>query len=915
MTTTPDDVAEDVRGAEAALRQDPASVEARLALARLLKPADPVRAAAVLDDAPAEVDATYAYRALVVRFFIETGDHRAAEEALAGLRAIDDGRPETGRIAGQLAEADARFAEAAAHYRAILATHFDPLWCRQSLARVLLAAGDAEGAAETLLADTDQLERHSLPLRQTLTTLVDRGPAAARATLDTLAEEAALPDLEAEMRMALAWRLKDRAADEAVDILASRAALARQSPGYADLLVGLLVGAQRLDEAWAHLAEFAPVHDAPFVHRRRGQVAEARGDLSTALAAFTAGAAAHPEEDDLAFHAARLEIELSPSEPLFARLAASPHARDNQLAFDHRLPRGEFEAADAQLAQFEARHGVRNRERASLFGAMGRWADARTALRALLEADPDNADLIGECARAEAHLDVAGSLAEGIARLKALAPSPASLRQLVSLEAMAGEARAAVASAQALLARSNAMPDRLTRIRTLIDAADFEAAREALVALEESLPPGASRLPLALLRAEIGDVEEAIALLGGERGAQARFERLKLLAAAGRIDDAHRELLEWHPAVPAEVAARTEAAALVHLETFDFAGALRHALTGLYRFPGNAAFRLLEQRALVGLCRGREARWSIIGESGDLDARHLPKEVLYSFFGSMINEMLAREEEHLAVARSLCAEPEIALQMLADVVRSGADLTAAATGFAAMLRRAGRLPTALLPAPAWPEAIPRRIHQYWDRGDPPADVLALHARLAALHPACETRLWNAREAKAMLAANFEPVVARAFGAARDPAVRADLFRFAILSREGGVSVDGDSWCRAPLDPLLTGEATFVAHQNDLGAIDTNLVAAAPGHPILTAALEGTVEALQSGSAEFPWLLSGPGRFTREVAAHIAAQPDLAAPDVAIWPQHLAAEVLSMHRMTSHKKAARFRRAATAPAGS
>ena len=99
--------------------------------------------------------------------------------------------------------------------------------------------------------------------------------------------------------------------------------------------------------------------------------------------------------------------------------------------------------------------------------------------------------------------------------------------------------------------------------------------------------------------------------------------------------------------------------------------------------------------------------------------------------------------------------------------------------------------------------IPRTIHSIWIGDEPLADE---HARLGeqwrALHPEWEYKLWTEQDVPAVPAADR----------ARNLAERADVLRYEILRRHGGVYVDVDVECLRPLDDLLTGVEVFAAYE-------------------------------------------------------------------------------------------------------
>jgi mannosyltransferase OCH1-like enzyme len=96
----------------------------------------------------------------------------------------------------------------------------------------------------------------------------------------------------------------------------------------------------------------------------------------------------------------------------------------------------------------------------------------------------------------------------------------------------------------------------------------------------------------------------------------------------------------------------------------------------------------------------------------------------------------------------------------------------------------------------------------------------------AHHPRWDVRLWTDAEAD-------ELMPAEAMARARNDAERANLLRYELLRRFGGVYVDTDFECRRPLDPLLAGIDAFAASESP-GRAACGILGATPGHPAFEA---------------------------------------------------------------------------------
>ena len=116
--------------------------------------------------------------------------------------------------------------------------------------------------------------------------------------------------------------------------------------------------------------------------------------------------------------------------------------------------------------------------------------------------------------------------------------------------------------------------------------------------------------------------------------------------------------------------------------------------------------------------------------------------------------------------------------------------------------------------------IPRIFHRIWLGAAPmPEEHVAYGEGWARLHPGWTMRLWTEADAPA------PPGVARA----RNLAERADLVRYEVIRRHGGVYVDTDMECLRPIDELLEGVRAFAAYEVP-GRLCNAVLGAVAGHP-------------------------------------------------------------------------------------
>lgn len=304
------------------------------------------------------------------------------------------------------------------------------------------------------------------------------------------------------------------------------------------------------------------------------------------------------------------------------------------------------------------------------------------------------------------------------------------------------------------------------------------------------------------------------------------------------------------------------------MEHFDLATARQHALR---RIAQGVDPLLLHQMLAVGAVLSgdiEEARRRIKA----MRASATETAALHRSGGRLIGEIVyeAELEPPAAVALAALPGPEAAVaraHAALQVVRAFPRLTAPAAVAAVSLHRAGLLQPD--ERPGNPSQIPAKIYQFWQDREMPSDVAQMSASWAIQNPGFAHEVFDDRRARAYLAEGPDPAVLRAYRRAEHPAKRADLLRLAILWRDGGIYADADDRCLKPIAPLLAEPARLVLALEHLGTTGNNFMAAAPGHPVIGAALAEAVEAIEGGAMESLWLSTGPGLLTRAAMRWLA----------------------------------------------
>lgn len=151
--------------------------------------------------------------------------------------------------------------------------------------------------------------------------------------------------------------------------------------------------------------------------------------------------------------------------------------------------------------------------------------------------------------------------------------------------------------------------------------------------------------------------------------------------------------------------------------------------------------------------------------------------------------------------------------------------------------------------------IPRVFHQIWINRDQPAlpgRYRAWHDSWRRHHPQWDLRVWNLDNL------DFEPTQRALIEAAPSYAQKADILRYEILWRHGGVYLDVDFECLQPIDALLHGLEHFAVSENGR-VVSIGIFGARAGSPYLKRCIDRLPARV--GLAP-PNVETGPTYFTR-----------------------------------------------------
>lgn len=178
--------------------------------------------------------------------------------------------------------------------------------------------------------------------------------------------------------------------------------------------------------------------------------------------------------------------------------------------------------------------------------------------------------------------------------------------------------------------------------------------------------------------------------------------------------------------------------------------------------------------------------------------------------------------------------------------------------------------------------IPKTIIQYWDAEEIPIAVKRIMDSWKEKNPSYEHTVYSKKSAYYFLKIKISLKTANAFLKCKHPAMQADFFRLAYLSKFGGFYADADDKCLMSIEELRNCGADLVLKLGDFGCISNNFIGCAAGNEIISEAFNKGVENMLTYFNEGPWFRLGPGHFTKCVTSFLAKFVDES--DFKKWPK-------------------------------
>lgn len=159
--------------------------------------------------------------------------------------------------------------------------------------------------------------------------------------------------------------------------------------------------------------------------------------------------------------------------------------------------------------------------------------------------------------------------------------------------------------------------------------------------------------------------------------------------------------------------------------------------------------------------------------------------------------------------------------------------------------------------------IPKHIYQTWKSHNLPRGIARVIQQIMSINQGWCHHLYDDNEMEEFMRVNFAGRVYEAFNTIAIGAARADIWRYCVLYKYGGVYLDIDADILAPLDKLIRADDDAVITREQVaGLFNQWIMIFSKGHPLLKAVIDECVENVLSRSSNNILHLTGSTVFTK-----------------------------------------------------
>ena len=165
--------------------------------------------------------------------------------------------------------------------------------------------------------------------------------------------------------------------------------------------------------------------------------------------------------------------------------------------------------------------------------------------------------------------------------------------------------------------------------------------------------------------------------------------------------------------------------------------------------------------------------------------------------------------------------------------------------------------------------IPKRIYQTWKTKLLPSGISHVIKKMMEINPTYTHYLYDDADMDAFVHDNFPGEISNAYDLLNIGAARADLWRYLILYKYGGVYLDIDAVILKSLDNLICpDESAIITREPFEGLFNQWILIFKRGHPLLREVINQCVRNIQTRSSNNILHLTGSTVITKMINKHL-----------------------------------------------
>lgn len=166
--------------------------------------------------------------------------------------------------------------------------------------------------------------------------------------------------------------------------------------------------------------------------------------------------------------------------------------------------------------------------------------------------------------------------------------------------------------------------------------------------------------------------------------------------------------------------------------------------------------------------------------------------------------------------------------------------------------------------------IPKNIFQTWKTMSLPGPIQSTIQQMLYLNPTYTYKLFDDTEMTQYIRRNFNEDTNTAYSKLNVGAAKADLWRYLVLYKEGGVYLDIDSVLHGSLDNLIApGDRAIISRERNPGIFVQWCMMFEPLHPILKITIDKCIYNILHETTTDIMYLTGPRVFSQAVNEVVA----------------------------------------------